>query len=106
MKLKDILLIGIYIFLMPIACAGTIGISMIFGTGLYDTFYIALSQKANDLMWSMFVPAFSILSGVICSIPIWFVDYKSEDNRVVRQIVAVATYVFVIMLIWFKINHQ
>lgn len=97
-EVKNILLIVIYAFLMPIAFVCATANKIILGIGIYDSWNNSFSDGARDLMWMMCLPASAILAGMICSIPIWFIDYKSKDERIIRQIIAVTGYVVIILL--------
>lgn len=92
-KIKNILLIVIYISVLPVLTIYACAENSLKGTTAYR-------NDVQGSVWNLGLFLLGALAGVIGSIPIWFVDCENRVLKIIRQIIAVAIYIVATALFW------
>lgn len=101
-KVKNILLIGTYIFIIPVSTFVAFMMYAILGSGIYDPGVNSWSKETRDVVAFIFTAVLFIGASVVSSVPIWYIDYKSKKTRMIRQWIVIVLYAVALTLNWVR----
>lgn len=103
-KSKTILLILCSLFMIYLGCGGWFIVSRFLSVGIYESLIERGYETINDITVAITVYSIgAIIWAFFCSIPIWEIEYKSEKERMKRQIISIVLCFVLMLMPWIVI---